>query len=140
MSKNALIEELRESLLWEVVSEYVERIEQVDRIVQSSYLRDEVEAERGEIYDSEDFCVTTVTENNGRIVVNFEMPFLMSVNGVCSLMAVAVGRLDIPDAKTFPYYEYDFDSMSHEKLLTFSNLVSITELRYEDIEILNTNA
>ena len=134
-NRDVLIEELRTSILWNNISEYVEQIEQARRIVDETYLRDVVKIESTEISQSDDFYVTAVTESNGRIVIDFEMPLLLDVNLECTFLASAVGRLDIPDMKAYPYYKYDFAAMNLQELLSFRDIISIIELRYEDVEV-----
>lgn len=137
MNMNALTKVLAETVLWENVSQYVESTEQVNILLQKVGLSS-IDIERAEILESEDFIITSTKLLDGKILISFEMPFIISVNKTYSIEAVACGNLEIPDHENFAYDEYDFSSMNRAKLLSFGSIISITDIDYEDAEFIGT--
>ena len=136
MDRNTLIESLRTTLLWENIYHHIESIDQANILLQKGRLENDVDVENVSIQDSEDFYITAINAENRRIVVTFEMPFILCVNKKYSIQAVATGSLDIPNTEDYPYDRYDFLSMGKKELLSFGNIISISEIAYEDVELL----
>ena len=136
MYKTEIIENLRTTLLWENVCDYIERFDQVSLILQKTSLVDTITVETATIQDSEDFYIKTIKEDDRRIVVTFEMPFIICVNKKYNIQAVAIGNLNIPNTEDYLYEKYDFISMDKKKLLSFGNIVSISKINYESVEII----
>lgn len=136
MDHNVLIENLRTSILWESVSDYAESPDCANQLLQKVGLKD-ITAEKATIQDSEDFFITSVSESNQKTMIEFEMPFILCVNEKYNIEAVAAGSLEIPDSESYPYDKYDFSNMDRIELLSFSNIVSISRITYEDVELLD---
>ena len=66
------------------------------------------------------------------------MPFILYVNQKYNIEAMAVGKLEIPNIGSFSYEKYDFSSMSKNQLLSMGNIVYISQIKYEDVEIVGT--
>lgn len=64
------------------------------------------------------------------------MSFILLVNMEIRIEAVAVGTCRIPDASSFNYNQYDFDSMNKAELLKYKDIVSDIKISYEDVELL----
>lgn len=137
MNMNALTEVLAETVLWENVSQYVESTEQVNILLQKVDLSS-IDIERAEILESEDFIITSTKLLDGKILIAFEMPFVISVNKTYSIGAVACGNLEIPDHENFAYDEHNFSSMNRAELLSFGSIISIIDIDYEDAEFIGT--
>lgn len=71
---------LRTTLLWETVCAHIEHGNEADVILQKAGVENGVVIECAEIQGSGDFFVTDVCESVGRIVIDFEMPFILCVN------------------------------------------------------------
>lgn len=135
MNIDKLTNDLAETVLWENVSQYVESAEQVSFLLQKVGLSG-VEIERAEILESEDFIITSAKLLDGKILIAFEMPFIISINKTYSIGAVACGNLEIPDHENFAYDKHNFSSMKKSELLSFGSIISITDIGYEDAEII----
>lgn len=136
MTVTALIDTLQTTLLWENVYHYVESLDQAKILVSKTYLANDVAVETAAIQDSEDFFVTTAKEHAAWIIVDFEMPFILTINKKYNIQAVATGRLRIPAITDYPYSKHDFLSMSKKDLLSLGNIVSILGLDYRYVEVL----
>ncbi|MDE7414965.1 MAG: hypothetical protein K2N44_01380 [Lachnospiraceae bacterium] len=89
---------------------HIERGNEVDVLLQKAGVEN-VAAECAEIQDSEDFFVTDVCESGGRIVIDFEMPFILCVNSKYCIEVTAEGKLDIPNTESYQYDSHDFATM-----------------------------
>lgn len=78
MDRDEFFEILRRRLLWETVCAHIERMNEADVILQKAGVEN-IAAECAEIQDTEDFFVMDVCESGGRIVIDFEMPFILCV-------------------------------------------------------------
>ena len=137
MDKTEIIENLRTTLLWENVCHYIERVDQASLILEKTSLVDTLTVEIATIQDSEDFYIKTIKEDDRMIVVTFEMPFIICVNEKYNIQAVAIGNLNIPNTEDYLYEKHDFISMDKKKLLSFENIVSISKIHYESVEIIS---
>lgn len=86
--------------------------------------------------DSEDFYVIDIAESKDTIVIQFTMPFILCVNGKYNIQSVAAGALTIPDRRQFSYEKYDFSDMDRLELLVFHNMIQISNIAYEETELL----
>lgn len=137
MNRDELIENLRTTLLWETVCAHIEHGNEANVILQKVGVENGVTAECAEIQDSEDFFVTDVCESGGRIVIDFEMLFILCANNKYHIEAMAAGKLDIPNPVSYPYDSYDFAAMGKKELLSFGGIVSISSITYSDVELLD---
>ena len=108
MDRDELIENLRTTLLWETVCAHIEHGNEANVILQKAGVENGIAAECAEIQDSEDFFVTDVCESGDRIVIDFEMPFILCVNSKYHIEATATGKLDIPNTENYLYDSHDF--------------------------------
>ena len=109
---------------------------EADVLLQKAGVESGVAVECAEIQDSEDFFVTDVSESYVRIAIDFEMPFILCVNGKYNIQATAAGELSIPDTESYPYDKHDFLSMDKKELLSFSSIICIAQITYRDVEII----
>ena len=138
MDIKSLIEDLRTTLFWETVYGFIENAEQATTLLKSANSGTDVLVEKASIQDSEDFFVTGIVENDNKYSISFEMPFILYVNQKYNIEAMAVGKLKIPNIGSFSYEKYDFSSMSKNQLLSMGNIVCISQIKYEDVEIVGT--
>lgn len=91
-----------------------------------------------EIFDSDYFEVTSYEVQGKRILLKFDMPFLLSAwNGDKALFritAAAYGTCAIPDIGEYNWDELKTENMGSMGLLANSNLVDILSLNYSDEE------
>lgn len=75
------IQELAEDVLWDEVSDYVEPVEEFKKMVKNiSYIeRDKVnEVKWCEVFDTEEIIVLDSKEQDEKVEIYFEMPFILS--------------------------------------------------------------
>lgn len=75
------IQELAEDVLWDEVSDYVEPVEEFKKMVKNiSYIeRDKVnEVKWCEVFDTEEIIVLDSKEQDEKVEIEFEMPFILS--------------------------------------------------------------
>ncbi|MBQ9936436.1 MAG: hypothetical protein IJO70_11370 [Lachnospiraceae bacterium] len=133
---------IAETLLWENISNYVEQVTELTKIIENSTYIDAEVLERineCQILDTKEFIVTDVIERIGGIQVKFEMPFVLycwaNKKHVLCVTAVASGDCEIPDEEGFDYSSVDFDEMNRKQLLEFGNIVKINNITYSDVEV-----
>ncbi|MDE6568367.1 MAG: hypothetical protein K2K70_11630 [Lachnospiraceae bacterium] len=136
MDRNEFIENLRTTLLWENVCSHIESGNDANVLLQMAGLEHNITAESAFIQDSEDFYITAISENSNKMVIEFEMPFILCVNEKYNIEAVATGKLDIPDIESYPYDKYDFDSMTKKELLFFGSIICISSIIYREVELI----
>ncbi len=121
--ENLNIQELAEDLLWDEVSAYVEAVDEFKKMVGNiSYIdHNKVnEVKWCEVFDTEEFIVISAEEQNEKIYIKFEMPFILSCwNEETQLFRVTAcvqGKAEV---------EQD-------------ELVKLEEMRYSDVEVDST--
>lgn len=114
---------------------HIEHRNEADALLQKVGMEN-IAAECAEIQDTEDFFVMDVCESGGRIVIDFEMPFILCANNKYRIEATAAGRLDILNSAGYLYDSYDFAAMGKKELLSFGGIVSISSITYSDVELL----
>jgi len=133
MTENELTEILQESLLWEVLSDYIQSPKQAARIMQSAGYSENIASVS--IQDTDCFFASVDKANDNEIYIDFEMPFIVLVNNY-SIEAVAIGKMSIPSLSCFDYDKFDFGNMNKKELLKFKNIVTVMELNYFDVELI----
>ena len=136
MDRKIFIENLRTTLLWENLCGCIENINYANVLLQKTDLGNNIIAENTSIRDSEDFYITAVSESDNKIVIGFEMPFILCVNGKYNIQATAAGELSIPDTESYPYDKHDFLTKKKKELLSFSSIICIAQITYRDVEII----
>lgn len=143
MTRDELVETFATSLLWEVVSSHVEQLNELPKMIGDiGYLKDVdgiiSETTGCEIFDSESFDIIKFSAEDGKIIVNFEMPFIMSTwnneKQLLRITSTATGTCAIPDINKFNWKNYDFDEMRKDELLAMQHIVEVLELEYCDSE------
>lgn len=135
------IDVIAETLLWENVSNYVEQVTELTKIIDNiTYIDVVIESiNECQILDTEEFIVTDVIERIGSIQVKFEMPFVLycwaNKKHVLCVTAVASGDCEIPDEEGFDYSSVDFDEMNRKELLEVGGIVHINYITYSDVEV-----
>lgn len=139
MDINNLINNLRTNLLWENASEYIEKSDYVNILLQKVNLGQNDTVKSSSMQDCEDFYITNILVSDNRIVLDFEMPFIVKINKKYNIEAVAIGKLNIPDTNSFRYDKYDFSTMNKKELLSFGNIICISKVEYENVEFIGEN-
>lgn len=148
-SNEELIEIVGEDFLWDIVGEYIttdiEHLKEALRTLR--YIeRDDVEKiTSAEHRDSDEFIITHFSKKDGILMVEFEMPSSIIAKsdneGVCfHVTAYCIGTLEIPDVDSYNWSSLDFSNLSRPKILSYSHLVKVIHLSYEDIEANDLNA
>ena len=84
-----------------------------------------------------------VRENNGRIQVEFEMPFLLSCweakEQLLRVTACVTGICEIPDEENFDYSSVNFADVTAQKSISelfdkLGDLVTISNVKYSFVE------
>lgn len=136
MNIEDLVEELSTTLLWENVSNYIESVEEVNKMLDNIELEEEELAQSVAIQDSEDFVITGFDSDDAHITVEFEMPFIMCVNNKFNIESTAVGKISIPSINQYSYENYDFSEMDKKELLSFGSIIELNKIHYVDTELL----
>lgn len=143
MNREQLLENLSETLLWEVISAKVEEVNQLPVMLKDiGYIdgKDEMipTITRCEILDSEPFGVTDFSVDGDRICIHFEMPFVLTAwknkDEIWRITSAAAGTCSVPDIETLNWEEIKFEDMNRIELLERKNLVEISELNYVETE------
>lgn len=75
------IQQLAEDVLWDEVSDYVEPVEEFQKMVKNIFYidRDKVnEVKWCEVFDTEEIIVLASKEHEDKVEIEFEMPFILS--------------------------------------------------------------
>lgn len=136
------MEENIKYLLWENVSSYIEKVEELHLMMNSiSYIDDKMleRITRCEVFDTEDFYIISMKEEENVIQVKFEMPFILSCweneNSLLRVTACVNGACEIPSERSYDYAVVDFSEMNKKELLSYGNMISIHSLEYVDVEV-----
>lgn len=123
MSNEEYIQELAENVLWDAVGDYVEQVEEFKKMVEViSYIdHDKVmEVTWCEVFDSEEIIVLDAMECEDKVVIHFEMPFMLSAwNEETQLFRVTA-------------------CVQGKAELEQENVVMLEELEYTDVEVDST--
>ncbi len=114
------IQELAEDVLWDEVSDYVEPVEEFQKMVKNIFYvdRDKVnEVKWCEVFDTEEIIVLDSKEHEDKVEIEFEMPFILSAwNDETQLFRVT--------------------SCVHGKAeLTQDEVIKLEGLEYTDVEV-----
>lgn len=143
MNREQLEEVLSETLLWEVISENVENVNQLPIMLQDiNYLENKNSViaiiDECEVLISDSFDIIKSETHGENILISFEMPFVMSAWSTTKqhlrITATATGKCMIPSIEIYDWDSIDFESMRKEELLENQNLVDILELNYAWVE------
>ncbi len=136
------IEEIAESLLWENVSNYVERPEELKSMTENlTYIDHSIvnQINSCEVLETEEFTIVKMKEINESIQIEFEMPFILycwkDKVHLLRISACANGRCEIPNEKRYDYSSVDFSSMNRKELLKYGEIVKIDRVKYSDVEV-----
>ncbi len=116
------IQALAEELLWDKVSDYIEEIEEFQKIIIGiSYIDHKVvgEVERCKILDTEEIHATGY-ESNGKICIDFEMPFILmaykSKEQLFRVTAYAKGKAIIENGEQVEIYDVTYDDVEVDSM------------------------
>lgn len=139
---NININEIAETLLWDNVSAYVEKLDELKRMLEKiSSVKEEVLQKINccEVLDTEEFCILTVNRVDDSIQIEFEMPFILycwkDKQHLLCVTAVAKGKCTIPDESKFDYKNVDFSGMNKKELLAYGKIVKIHDVAYQAVEV-----
>ncbi|MBQ8822280.1 MAG: hypothetical protein IJZ82_06525 [Lachnospiraceae bacterium] len=112
------IREIAEEILWDKVSDYVEKVEAFRNMVgRISYIDHRiVEAvEWCEVFDTEEINATIIEESGKRICIEFEMPFIMSCweakQQLFRVTACAKGKAVLENEEVMEIYGVMYDDV-----------------------------
>lgn len=143
MGAQELLDELSETFLWEIVSEYIEQTRFLpDMLRNVGYIenKDEItqKIDGAEILDSEQPEIFDGSAENGRITFGFEMPFVLIAKSgeeqLLRITATAAGQCSIPDENAFDWNAFDWEDMNKPELLSHKDLAEFSQLRFEEVE------
>ena len=142
-SNEELIEVIGEGLLWDIVGDYIESdVKHIQtEISKLAYIElDNIQKiTSAEVLDSEEFVITEFLEKNGILNIEFEMPAIIIAGSenedVCfRITTVCTGTVEIPDIDSYDRQSIDFEDMNKDEILSYSDLVKIINVSYEDTE------
>lgn len=142
-SNEELIEIIGEALLWDIAGEYVATdIEHLkEALLTLGYVEhnDIEQITSANHRDSDEFIISEFSEKDGVLIVEFEMPsgiIAKSDDGeVCFYVTTnCTGTIEIPDIDSYNWSSIDFTDLSRPEILSYSHLVKMICLSYEDIE------
>ncbi len=140
------IDVIAETVLWENVSNYVEQVNQLYKILANvSYIDKSISGviTRCEVLDSEELCVLSTQAMKGEVEVMFEMPFILTCwnerEQLLRITALVSGRCMIPDESNFDYSVVNFSGMNRQELLEFGKVIEFQEVEYFDVEVEDTS-
>lgn len=143
MDREQLVEILSTTLLQEVISANIEKINQLPVMLQDiGYIKDKVnvilQITECEVSDSEPLDIINFTQHGESLLINFEMPFILSAwtgkEQLLRITANATGKCIVPDIAKYDWASIDVENMGKEELLAKNELVDILELNYTDVE------
>ncbi|GLC83338.1 hypothetical protein [Lacrimispora brassicae] len=147
MDREELINMLSTTLLWEVISARIEELDQIPMILRNigHITPDEIaKINKSEILDSESFDVIRFEKLTEKILITFEMPFILSLwsdkEQIFRVTAIASGKCMIPDIEKYDWKSREFENMDKEGLLLNKELVDLLELNYPNVEYDDVNA
>lgn len=139
-------DEIVETVLWENVSNYVEQVNELGKMLENiSYIDKSIYGSitRCEVLDSEELCVLDTEATNGKIEVTFEMPFVLTCwkekEQLLRITACIKGICVIPDESSFDYSAVDFSGMNRQELLEYGKIVELQGVEYFDVEVEDTS-
>ncbi len=112
------IQEIAEEVLWDKVSDYIEKVEEFHKMVGSiSYIDHKVvaEVEWCEVFDTEAINAIGFEDCGKRICIEFEMPFIMSCwkanQQLFRVTAYAKGKAVLEHKKLIEIYGIAYDDV-----------------------------
>lgn len=134
------IEDFVENILWDMVSDYVEQVEELKPMIGNiAYIDINIveQVDWCEVFDAEELCVVNVEEVNEHLQINFEMPFLLSCwRGEKQLLRVTAcvnGICEIPNDDKFDYSA--ISQMERTELMEKNNIMKLYNIKYSDVEV-----
>lgn len=143
MDREQLVEILSTTLLQEVVSANIEKVNQLPAMLQDiGYIEDKVnvilQITESDVFDSEPLDIINFTQHGESLLITFEMPFILSAwtgkEQLLRITATATGKCIVPDIAKYDWASIDVENMGKEELLAKNELVDILELNYTDVE------
>ncbi|MCM1468163.1 MAG: hypothetical protein NC086_08445 [Alistipes sp.] len=143
MNRQELLNKLSGTLLLEVISAKVEEVGELPAMLKEiGYIdnKDGIMSEitRCEILDLEPLTITKCLADEGRISISFSLPFILTAwkdkEEIWRITSTAAGSCLVPDIGTINWEEVPFDDMDRIALLSESELVELSELRYTGTE------
>ncbi len=143
MDRNKLTELLSTTLLWEVVVLNIEKKDQLSIMLYDiDYIQDKdnviMKVEECEVLDSEGLDIIDVQIENGDLLIDFEMEFILSVwsgkQQLLRITATAVGKCKVAEIDKYDWWNMKLEDMGKEELLANKELVHILKLNYIEVE------
>ncbi len=143
MDRGQLIDTLSTTLLWEVVSANIEKIDQLPIMLRDiGYVEDIdnviAQITECEVFNSEPLEIISFDKNEESILITFEMQFVLSAwsgrKQLLRITAAATGKCRIPDIGKYDWESIDFEDLDKKELLSYEGLVDILELNYPSSE------
>lgn len=79
----------------------------MNRLISEAEFDSSLVAEKGEIYESDFLQIIDEKQENNKMLINFEIPFIICINKKYNVTAVAIGSLYIPALDCFEYENPD---------------------------------
>lgn len=143
MDRRQLVDTLSTTLLWEVASANIEKINQLPIMLKDiGYVEDIdniiAKITECEVFDSEPLKIINFDKYEESILITFEMQFVLSAwsgrKQLLRITAAAMGKCRIPDIGRYDWESIDFEDMGKKELLSYEGLVDILELNYPSAE------
>lgn len=144
MNREELIEDIKESLLRQVILSYTEQLNQLSVMLRGiEYLEDKNElisrVTRCEVSTSKQLKIRKTDIEGSKLLVYYEMPsfVLAAWSKETQLLRVTVtmkGLCAIPDIDQYDWHSKDFNNMNKAELLEHKSLVYMLETFYENVE------
>ena len=147
MTNEKVIEHIHD-LLWEYVSDYVEKTEDSKNKLHSIAIENNFPhynpdcgepIQQIDIQVCDEFSFTDCKVFENKIILSFEMDFIAIVNKDIDekfyhIEGTAVGTLTVPSGDVFDYKKYDFDDMRKPQLMEHYDIVKDIDLHFEYVE------
>lgn len=148
-SNDELIDIIGEGLLWDIVGNYAEThleiLKEALRPLGYIEYEDIDKITFAEVRESDEFIVSNFSTKEGVLTIEYEMPAgILAKNNdssVCFHVTTwCTGQVEIPDIDSYNWNEVEFDKLGRLEILSYSHLVKMIRLFYEDTEVDDLNA
>lgn len=138
-----LVKKLATTLLWDLISLKVEEKNQIPIMLKEVYYLEEkdnlmTQIKKCEVIDSEPLEIIDFIIDGEKILVEFEMPFILSAwsekKQLLRITATLIGKCTLSGNTLFNWNNIDIESLGKYDWLENQKLVKILEINYTDVE------
>lgn len=141
-AKRKKTEEIAENLLWTLVSNKVEELEEVKKMLQGIGYVDDMKQILAAMDSSEmfqtDFEIVDTSYRGSELQLSFELPYILNTyekdEPILRVSGFATGKCLVTDCPHFDWQSLDFSKMTKQEQLSYRPFVSIQNLVYSDCE------